>query len=268
MAPVTMNDGVLLGALLYLAVDVSLEWSRFENCARPIQLWLFCSYTAVLIFRALYLLGAAHSESSAKGCFLLNLRQTNCVSKAAMLFIWMVALPSYCAWTVVGTNWLWKVQALSPQCIPPDQNSWFIILWFVVSYLWVLIHALLLVMACIFERRVRTAESRLRQIEGSDADVSSRWGQVSQLADYCAMDSCADRGLAPEEILALPVHTACTRCVGEKDCSICLCAISEGDTIRHLDSCQHTFHKSCIDLWLLRQADCPLCKREVKSREH
>lgn len=32
---------------------------------------------------------------------------------------------------------------------------------------------------------------------------------------------------------------------------------------RQLDGCGHTFHRSCIDLWLFRRADCPLCKTEA-----
>jgi hypothetical protein len=36
------------------------------------------------------------------------------------------------------------------------------------------------------------------------------------------------------------------------------------DICRELPGCGHVFHESCIDLWLLRRGDCPLCKHRVQ----
>lgn len=60
------------------------------------------------------------------------------------------------------------------------------------------------------------------------------------------------------------------------ECAVCLVSLKPGDVVREL-SCRHTFHKTCIDNWLLadtRRAQqtvgleappslptCPLCKR-------
>ena len=43
-------------------------------------------------------------------------------------------------------------------------------------------------------------------------------------------------------------------------CSICLEEYEVGTYKREL-SCSHTFHKKCIDKWLLNSNCCPLCKR-------
>ena len=62
----------------------------------------------------------------------------------------------------------------------------------------------------------------------------------------------------------------------DNECAVCLVSLKPGDVVREL-SCRHTFHKTCIDNWLLadtRRAQqtvgleappslptCPLCKR-------
>mmetsp|Transcript_118340 Transcript_118340/g.379347 ORF Transcript_118340/g.379347 Transcript_118340/m.379347 type:complete len:110 (-) Transcript_118340:175-504(-) len=49
-------------------------------------------------------------------------------------------------------------------------------------------------------------------------------------------------------------------------CAICLAVISEHEYARSL-KCEHTFHRECIDGWLLSRSarpHCPLC-REVLS---
>lgn len=46
-------------------------------------------------------------------------------------------------------------------------------------------------------------------------------------------------------------------------CSVCLQDCKIGDTARSLPSCGHVFHLPCIDSWLVRQASCPLCRRDI-----
>jgi len=44
-------------------------------------------------------------------------------------------------------------------------------------------------------------------------------------------------------------------------CSICLVELSEAERIGDLP-CQHTFHLSCLKMWLSRKNTCPLCQHE------
>jgi len=257
-----LNDTVLLAALFYLIVDLYSEWGGFNACAKPIHAWLLVSYAAVLAFRIAHLFGAHHSDASANGPkdFLVNLRETSKVSWLIMTLTWSVAMPFYAAWTILGTSWLWTLSQQTPHCLPPGQCWWFIYIWLGVSYFWVLVHVFLSGMACVLERRVRKAERHLSEIQ--DGDVTSRWGNVSQLPSYSALSGgCFDGGLSPSEIALLPSTVADGE--SESECSICLCEVQCGENIRCLQSCGHTFHKSCIDLWLLRRGDCPLCKRSV-----
>ena len=54
----------------------------------------------------------------------------------------------------------------------------------------------------------------------------------------------------------------------QSTCNICLEELKEGDTIRKLNHCSHTFHKDCIDEWLSRVPACPICKHELTHDHH
>lgn len=49
----------------------------------------------------------------------------------------------------------------------------------------------------------------------------------------------------------------------EYECAVCLSVLEEGEEIRQLPRCMHSFHKSCIDMWLHSHLDCPMCRSPV-----
>lgn len=55
---------------------------------------------------------------------------------------------------------------------------------------------------------------------------------------------------------------------GEADptCSVCMQSF-EGTYVRTL-ACGHVFHDTCIDEWVKRTENCPLCRREIVFEEH
>lgn len=257
------NDLVLLVSLLYSTVDLRYEWDSFGGCNRPVHWWLLVSYASVVLFRAMHLLGT--ETTAGNGHFLLDLRQKGTLPRLLVSFTWFVALPFFVTWTGVGTHWLVAVMRHSPQCVPTQSHLGFILLWLLLSYVWIIIHAALGIIAWVLEFRLRRAEVNLREVE--DSDTIARWGNVSTLTGYRALTGIPTHGLTPAEINALPLLTAASpedRGLNDDgECSICLNEIFPGDCIRRLSVCGHAFHRSCIDLWLLRQADCPLCKRSV-----
>lgn len=49
----------------------------------------------------------------------------------------------------------------------------------------------------------------------------------------------------------------------DKTCSVCLCEFKEGEEVRALPECLHSFHVPCIDAWLSSHANCPLCRTGI-----
>ncbi len=47
-------------------------------------------------------------------------------------------------------------------------------------------------------------------------------------------------------------------------CNICQNVISNGTIVRKLNGCQHCFHVSCIDTWLMNHNSCPVCRGAIR----
>lgn len=254
------NDGVLAMSLLYLSIDMHYSFHEFVSCHWPVHRWLMISYVFIIAFRLVHALGS-HATAAGTGDFLLNLRHKDTLPRLLMSATWLLVLPLFAVWTAIGTFWLWDSKRLDGGCLPMGMPLCFIVTWQALSYAWVIIHATLGGIAWLLERRLRRTEDSLRSLESPD--VLERWGQVSQLSDYTALSNNSMGGLTPEQIKELPEAEASTVDLQEAECSICLVDLQPNDTVRQLGNCGHTFHCSCIDLWLLRSTDCPLCKRNV-----
>ncbi|KAK4836521.1 hypothetical protein QYF36_024245 [Acer negundo] len=50
---------------------------------------------------------------------------------------------------------------------------------------------------------------------------------------------------------------------GDFTCSICLSEFNDGEPIRLLPECLHSFHVPCIDMWLVSHSSCPLCRADT-----
>eukprot|EP00933_Yihiella_yeosuensis_P071443 TRINITY_DN7964_c0_g1_i1.p1 TRINITY_DN7964_c0_g1~~TRINITY_DN7964_c0_g1_i1.p1 ORF type:complete len:342 (+),score=36.18 TRINITY_DN7964_c0_g1_i1:105-1028(+) len=273
LAEVAWNDVCLVISLVYLCMDIQYEWEGFSSCKRPIHYWLLGSYTLVVISRLVHMTGKFMSRSDAHD-FMLDLRQKNAALRVLMSLTWLGIVPLFTFWTGLGTKWIWDVQTGTPDCLPGGAHLWFLYIWQVLSYLWVVMHGGLGAVAWYLERRLRSAEGDLRQLE--DQDLLQRWGQVSQLQGYTSapgLPGGKGAGLTAAQISELPglmtigedaagIAGPDTEC---EDCPICLTELQPGENARQLKMCGHTFHRSCIDLWLYRQANCPLCKGDVKA---
>nr|XP_019710388.1 RING-H2 finger protein ATL16-like [Elaeis guineensis] len=52
----------------------------------------------------------------------------------------------------------------------------------------------------------------------------------------------------------------------EYECSVCLSVFVDGEDVRQLPRCKHSFHAPCIDMWLYSHSNCPVCRADVLER--
>lgn len=55
------------------------------------------------------------------------------------------------------------------------------------------------------------------------------------------------------------------RLIDGTDCSVCLSAFEDDESLRLLPKCNHAFHIPCIDTWLRSHTNCPLCRAPIFS---
>jgi len=232
-------------------------------CQRPIHKWLIVSYSLVLASRLLQIAGVAASPAGLEDLFLNSLRPEGVVLKCLTYCAWLVNLPLLLFSSVMGI-WAmvdaWRTSAL---CLPSSTDKCiFATAWQLVGLLWAAMHMRLAKMALRNEMQHRRVEAELRALESPE--VLARWG--ARALSVTSLEGAPElKGLSSEEIASLPSNTWETVSGEDEVCSICVDSFETGDYVRSLSACGHTFHQSCIDLWLLRQADCPLCKRTVSA---
>ncbi|CAL0302732.1 unnamed protein product [Lupinus luteus] len=49
------------------------------------------------------------------------------------------------------------------------------------------------------------------------------------------------------------------------ECPVCLSVFADGEEIRQLSACKHSFHASCIDMWLSNHSNCPICRANIAA---
>lgn len=71
-------------------------------------------------------------------------------------------------------------------------------------------------------------------------------------------------GLGEVDIRSIPTHKYITCDKSPKEeCPVCLSEFEDGEDLRTLPKCSHTFHVVCIDLWLYSHTNCPTCRTDA-----
>lgn len=265
---VDKKDVMLSTSLTFLMLDIMCLQDGFRGCPKPIHKWLIGSY-GILVASRVVVMACAVASSEQGWHVLLNLRQKSLVLRSMVSATWWLLAPAFVIWSAVGASWSYEVLVHVPQCMPSSMHLVFLGIWQILSFLWVVQYVGMGVSAWCYERELRRAEVDMREIRDEDSEV--RWGSLStSLGSYGGLPAMVPQGgMSPAEIrgiggLCLHSITEDRRASAEdEDCPICLTTLREGEKVRKLGRCGHTFHRSCIDLWLLRSTDCPLCKQSA-----
>ncbi|PVH62835.1 hypothetical protein PAHAL_3G413300 [Panicum hallii] len=79
------------------------------------------------------------------------------------------------------------------------------------------------------------------------------------------VNGSAAGGLSQEDVEAIPAFEYRRRLVGPAEqCAVCINVVRDGEMVRRLPACGHTFHAPCVDGWLRAHATCPMCRADVK----
>jgi len=251
----TCSDGILIFYLFSLAHSMFQIWihsAELSQCAQPMHIWMLVSYFSLIGLRAPQYL--KQSDSSSPDDINTASSSWKGISKVCLMVVWFVLLPFFTLWTIMGSFWLTEVTEKTPHCLPSGMDSRFIGFWQLIDYIWITIYAGCVGIALLLRKRQQRAEMNLRLVESDD--TRARWGDVTTSWGLAPL-----MGLSHKEISSLPTCTG-SQC-DEAECSICLSAVAKNDAGRRLPACGHCFHQACIDLWLLRQNKCPLCKTDV-----
>ncbi|XP_008443568.1 RING-H2 finger protein ATL74-like [Cucumis melo] len=80
-----------------------------------------------------------------------------------------------------------------------------------------------------------------------------------------AEEDASAQGLKKQELALIPIGVYGSDAnIKSTDCAICLAQFEVGDKLRMLPICNHGFHLTCIDTWLLSNFSCPNCRQSVK----
>ncbi|XP_019151042.1 PREDICTED: RING-H2 finger protein ATL1-like [Ipomoea nil] len=55
---------------------------------------------------------------------------------------------------------------------------------------------------------------------------------------------------------------------GDGVCAVCLSEFEDGEELRTLPECMHSFHVACIDMWFYSHTNCPVCRTEATPSLH
>lgn len=75
-------------------------------------------------------------------------------------------------------------------------------------------------------------------------------------------------GVEPVIVAAIPTmkfNREAFNSMEDVQCSICLGEYQEKEVLRIMPKCGHSFHLSCIDVWLRKQSTCPVCRLPIKE---
>ncbi|GMI83342.1 hypothetical protein HRI_002003500 [Hibiscus trionum] len=97
--------------------------------------------------------------------------------------------------------------------------------------------------------------------------ASRRSLAVSSRSDLSTLER-GIHGLEPVVVANFPMKNFCEECFSankDAQCAVCLSEYRCEDTLRILPYCGHSFHVTCIDIWLQQHSTCPVCRISLRE---
>jgi len=144
----------------------------------------------------------------------------------------------------------------SSDCFSEDNQYWTLVFWLSLCYVWIAVYLCLL-----------TLQYMLR----SDPQFNhiGVFGGRRQMLPALLLLRLQDmpinpnQGLPPNQISAIAFCDPPSPASGVDTCSICIDHFKKDELCKKLPGCPHYFHAQCIDSWLTRKSDCPVCRTPV-----
>lgn len=234
-----LENVVLLAVLFYLCADLCWQhWEKFEEgkaCARhPVHKWLLTTTALGFLAQLVRVASGSLSPKAASQIADSSVRKPCMAWWLTALFIRAAALCLALAWATLGTKWWWTSFVSAPQCVPEGEHRLCLAFWQFIGY----------------ALPVRAALTWLGRPKPHGMQQTS----TPRVLNDDSLNACSVCLLGT----SLPDAFA-------DECAICLQTLRGADTARRLVACDHTFHRVCIDRWLERHAECPLCRQNVRG---
>jgi len=248
---------VVLAVVCSAMGDQIVQWGSLFGCGGGISMWLLGLYFFVCVSSLLcciqsHILGINSflmlyiSKESNKG--------QNKVLMQALAKSWITMLAFLSLLTVSGI--MCFIEVLDSECgahTDSHASLAFLASCIALCGLLVPVGAICMCYAQVVSSSLNRGGAALNAI--TDQDFVERWGEPNPI-----LEEELKCGLTPDEIACLSCMDASGSTAEGSDCVICLSSILADDRIRLLPNCGHAFHRPCVDQWLLRAGNCPLCK--------
>lgn len=242
--PACSGDTVLAPILIYLCFELAWnQWKAFEECAEcslhPIHKWLLLSAAMLLMVR-LGRITCSYFGSFSRGDHInawASFWKESLVLRSFGQLMRIASLSVELAWATLGLKWWLRANTSASACLPTGMLTVLFVLCQGTGYL-------------------RSALACIRFFTAST--TTSHRAAISPAVSW-------SRGVSEVSLANSSVCFAAdtTDDASTLECTICLGTVQSGEHMRCLLVCGHTFHGKCIDVWLNRRADCPLCRRPI-----
>lgn len=223
-------------------------WSVFAGCHRSLASWLAIECACIVGICGLFFAGYSNA-----GCgWIWFVQPPTLISARMFQTTWAAILPCGFLWLERGIAWLGEAMEDPSECLS-ERACVVICCVLVVGGLATIGYAVFAGNVIWYGRSLQKSAALMRTVE--DADLVARWGHQSPKlsSEFNGLSAACLASMHMAKWEDAPTTATC---------AICLEKVVAGDLVRQLQ-CEHVFHRPCVDLWLLRHPNCPLCKQAV-----